>query len=328
MQFLDERKIGTRLMFAGNLVKQPAYRNVDFRIVGDLTNTDIVMNRTFWVGIYPGLTEPMLDFVADSIHRVHGRGRAIADALPRHRPHRLQGRLADAAARSVADTRCPVSPSTRADGQPVRAGGRARPALSHDVRVDIRDAEATAAAVGDVGVRTSSCTWPPSRWSASRYRDPRYTYETNVIGHAQRARGGRGAPRRCVRTSSSRPTRSTATSTRRPATSKTDPLGGDDPYSASKAMADLLTQSWIRSFPGCPTAIARAGNVIGGGDVSEDRLLPDLTWPPMRAARHRCCGTPTRCGRGSTCSTASTATSPSSTHCWRARCPPRVELRP
>jgi CDP-4-dehydro-6-deoxyglucose reductase, E1 len=67
MQFLDERQIGFRQLFAGNLVKQPAYRNVDFRIVGDLTNTDIVMTRTFWVGTYPGLTRPMLDFVADSI---------------------------------------------------------------------------------------------------------------------------------------------------------------------------------------------------------------------------------------------------------------------
>jgi CDP-6-deoxy-D-xylo-4-hexulose-3-dehydrase len=67
MRFLDDRKIGFRQLFAGNLVKQPAYRNVDFRVVGDLTNTDIVMNRTFWVGTYPGLTRPMLDFVADSI---------------------------------------------------------------------------------------------------------------------------------------------------------------------------------------------------------------------------------------------------------------------
>jgi len=67
MQFLDDRNIGFRQLFAGNLVKQPAYRNVDFRIVGDLTNSDIVMNRTFWVGTYPGLTRPMLDFLADSI---------------------------------------------------------------------------------------------------------------------------------------------------------------------------------------------------------------------------------------------------------------------
>ena len=57
---------------------------------------------------------------------------------------------------------------------------------------------------------------------------------------------------------------------------ETDPLGGDDPYSASKAMADLLTQSWVKSVSGVPTAVARAGNVIGGGDVSKDRLLPDL----------------------------------------------------
>jgi CDP-6-deoxy-D-xylo-4-hexulose-3-dehydrase len=67
MRFRDERKIGFRQLFAGTLVKQPAYRNVDFRM-GDVTNTDIVMSRTFWVGVYPGLTRPMLDFVADSIH--------------------------------------------------------------------------------------------------------------------------------------------------------------------------------------------------------------------------------------------------------------------
>ena len=67
LRFLDERKIGTRLIFAGNLTKQPAYRNTDFRIVGELTNTDIIMTRAFWVGVYPGLTTEMLDFVADSI---------------------------------------------------------------------------------------------------------------------------------------------------------------------------------------------------------------------------------------------------------------------
>ncbi|GDX24908.1 CDP-glucose 4,6-dehydratase [Actinomycetes bacterium] len=53
-------------------------------------------------------------------------------------------------------------------------------------------------------------------------------------------------------------------------------LGGNDPYSASKAMADIATQSWIASFENAPTAIARAGNVIGGGDVCTDRLIPDL----------------------------------------------------
>jgi len=55
-----------------------------------------------------------------------------------------------------------------------------------------------------------------------------------------------------------------------------DPLGGHDPYSASKAMADILASSWSASFEGAPIATTRAGNVIGGGDVSSDRLFPDL----------------------------------------------------
>lgn len=57
---------------------------------------------------------------------------------------------------------------------------------------------------------------------------------------------------------------------------ETEQLGGFDPYSASKAMADIATQSWIASFDNPPTAIARAGNVIGGGDICVDRLIPDL----------------------------------------------------
>jgi CDP-6-deoxy-D-xylo-4-hexulose-3-dehydrase len=67
LRFLDSRKIGTRLLFAGNILKQPAYKDVDFRVVGNLTNTDIIMKRSFWVGVYPGLTKPMLDFVIESI---------------------------------------------------------------------------------------------------------------------------------------------------------------------------------------------------------------------------------------------------------------------
>jgi CDP-glucose 4,6-dehydratase len=57
---------------------------------------------------------------------------------------------------------------------------------------------------------------------------------------------------------------------------ETEALGGQDPYSASKAMADIASQSWLASFKNSPTAIARAGNVIGGGDVCADRLIPDL----------------------------------------------------
>jgi CDP-6-deoxy-D-xylo-4-hexulose-3-dehydrase len=67
LQFLNSRKIGTRLVFAGNMTKQPAYKDVNFRVVGELTNTDVVMNRSFWIGVYPGLTENMLDYVSESI---------------------------------------------------------------------------------------------------------------------------------------------------------------------------------------------------------------------------------------------------------------------
>lgn len=57
---------------------------------------------------------------------------------------------------------------------------------------------------------------------------------------------------------------------------ESDELGGDDPYSASKAAADIATQSWVKSFATTPVAIARAGNVIGGGDWAIDRIIPDL----------------------------------------------------
>jgi len=67
LRFLDSRKIGTRLVFAGNITKQPAYKDTNFRVVGDLTNTDIVMMRSFWVGVYPGLTTQMMDYVVESI---------------------------------------------------------------------------------------------------------------------------------------------------------------------------------------------------------------------------------------------------------------------
>jgi len=63
LHYLEKHKIGTRLLFAGNLTKQPYFSNQNFRVIGDLRNTDQVMNNTFWIGLYPGITEEMLDYV-------------------------------------------------------------------------------------------------------------------------------------------------------------------------------------------------------------------------------------------------------------------------
>lgn len=64
---LDAKKIGTRLLFGGNLLRQPAYEGCEYRAIGDLLNTDYVMNQVFWIGVYPGLTTEMLDFVAQTM---------------------------------------------------------------------------------------------------------------------------------------------------------------------------------------------------------------------------------------------------------------------
>jgi CDP-6-deoxy-D-xylo-4-hexulose-3-dehydrase len=65
---LEERKIATRLLFGGNLLRQPAYRHVTHRVAGDLKNTDFVMNHLFWIGLYPGLSQPMLEYMVDTLH--------------------------------------------------------------------------------------------------------------------------------------------------------------------------------------------------------------------------------------------------------------------
>jgi CDP-6-deoxy-D-xylo-4-hexulose-3-dehydrase len=65
INYLETHQIATRLLFSGNLTRQPAYQHVDYRVVGDLTNSDLVMNHTFWIGVYPSLSLEMLDYMLD-----------------------------------------------------------------------------------------------------------------------------------------------------------------------------------------------------------------------------------------------------------------------
>jgi CDP-6-deoxy-D-xylo-4-hexulose-3-dehydrase len=70
VRFLESRHIATRLLFGGNLLRQPAYRDIQRRVVGDLPNTDFVMNNVFWIGLYPGITQVMIDYMAESFHQI------------------------------------------------------------------------------------------------------------------------------------------------------------------------------------------------------------------------------------------------------------------
>jgi CDP-6-deoxy-D-xylo-4-hexulose-3-dehydrase len=82
VRHLEQNRIATRLLFGGNLARQPAYREANFRIAGTLENTDFIMERLFWLGVYPGLTEPMLKHIAASLHDAVARSTAGIKVLP------------------------------------------------------------------------------------------------------------------------------------------------------------------------------------------------------------------------------------------------------
>ena len=71
-KYLDQNKIGTRLLFAGNLTRQPYFKDIEYRVVGDLINTDITMSQTLWLGIYPGLGTTQLNYIAEKMEEFFG----------------------------------------------------------------------------------------------------------------------------------------------------------------------------------------------------------------------------------------------------------------
>ena len=147
--------------------------------------------------------------------------------------------------------------------------------LDADVRADVRDAAAVRRAIADAApdVVLHLAAQPLVRES---YRDPRSTFETNVMGtyNVLEAVQTVGGVRAHVVVTTDKVYRNVG---RLEGYREHDPLGGADPYSASKAAADIVTQSWLLSTPSVvPTAIARAGNVVGGGDVCPERLMVDL----------------------------------------------------
>jgi CDP-glucose 4,6-dehydratase len=146
--------------------------------------------------------------------------------------------------------------------------------LENDIRCDIRDSEKLADHFKkinpDVVIHLAA-----QALVRESYKSPLATFETNVLGTLNVMKASQqieGLTAQLIIT-----TDKVYKNINKPeGYIETDALGGQDPYSASKAMADIAAQSWLSSFDNPPSAIARAGNVIGGGDVCGDRLIPDL----------------------------------------------------
>jgi CDP-glucose 4,6-dehydratase len=148
------------------------------------------------------------------------------------------------------------------------------PIFKHDLRLDIRDRAAMKHAVEmiDPEVIIHLAAQPLVRES---YRIPVETFDINVLGTLnilEATRELKNLHAALIITTD----KVYKNHNHLRGYVETDELGGDDPYSASKAAADIAAQSWIRSFAEVPMAIARAGNVIGGGDWAQDRIIPDL----------------------------------------------------
>jgi CDP-6-deoxy-D-xylo-4-hexulose-3-dehydrase len=80
VKFLESRNIATRLLFGGNLLRQPGYRDISRRVIGDLKNTDFAMNNVFWIGLYPGITQSMIDYMVDTFHAIPRTASAVRGA--------------------------------------------------------------------------------------------------------------------------------------------------------------------------------------------------------------------------------------------------------
>ena len=146
--------------------------------------------------------------------------------------------------------------------------------LEFDYRIDIRNfvelKEAVSLIKPDVVIHLAA--QPLVRYS---YKHPVETFDTNVMGTLNVLESTKALSdlRATLIITTDKVYRNVS---KQSGYVEDDPLGGDDPYSASKAAADIATQSWATSFGKSPISIARAGNVIGGGDWAEDRLIPDI----------------------------------------------------
>jgi CDP-glucose 4,6-dehydratase len=146
--------------------------------------------------------------------------------------------------------------------------------LKHDIRIDIRDKSKLAIALKkiqpDVIVHLAA-----QALVRESYKDPYSTFETNVMGTLNLLES---SAQECDPKATLLITTDKVYKNRNKLDGyvESDELGGDDPYSASKAAADIAAQSWIKNFSNHPISIARAGNVVGGGDWATDRIMPDL----------------------------------------------------